>query len=65
MFVRQWMTYMQDDREKYDLDRLARCQLYLSSEELTAIDLYRLTRRLPSRAAAIRDILSRALPELE
>jgi hypothetical protein len=52
-------------KKMYDLVRLVRCQLYLSPEQLAAIDHYRLARRLPSRAAAIRDMLSRALSELE
>jgi hypothetical protein len=40
-----------------DLGRPERLQIMLSAEELAALDDWRFARRMPSRAAAIRDLL--------
>lgn len=44
-----------------DLGRPDRLQVMLSPEELSALDDWRFTNRLPSRAAAIRELLRRGL----
>jgi hypothetical protein len=44
-----------------DLNRPGRLQIMLSAEELAALDDWRFVRRMPSRAAAIREILRRGL----
>ena len=44
-----------------DLSRPERLQIMLSPEELRALDDWRFARRMPSRAAAIRDLLKRGL----
>lgn len=44
-----------------DLSRGERLQLMLSPEELKAIDDWRFKKRMPSRAAAIRELLNRGL----
>lgn len=41
--------------------RTERIQLMLSDDEITAIDDWRFDHRLPSRAAAIRELISRGL----
>lgn len=41
--------------------RTEKLQLMLSDEELQAIDDWRFAHRLPSRAAAIRELISRGL----
>ncbi len=41
--------------------RTEKFQIMLSDEELTAIDDWRFERRMPSRAAAIRALISRGL----
>jgi len=38
-----------------------RLQVMLTDEELTALDDWRFSRRMPSRAAAIRELLKRGL----
>ena len=38
-----------------------RLQIMLTSEELTALDRWRLSRHMPSRAAAVRELLRRGL----
>ena len=38
-----------------------RLQVMLTKEELSALDSWRFTRRMPSRAAAIRELLRRGL----
>jgi hypothetical protein len=43
------------------LERPERLQIMLSAEELTALDDWRFAKRMPSRAAAIRDLLRRGL----
>jgi len=44
-----------------DLRRPDRLQIMLSPSELAALDDWRFARRMPSRAAAIRDLLRRGL----
>lgn len=44
-----------------DLSRPERLQIMLSQEELEAVDDWRFARRLPSRAAAVRELLKRGL----
>ncbi len=41
--------------------RLERLQVMLSPEELAALDDWRFSHRMPSRAAAIRELLKRGL----
>ena len=41
--------------------RLERLQVMLTAEELAALDDWRFTKRMPSRAAAIRELLRRGL----
>jgi hypothetical protein len=40
-----------------DLSRPERLQIMLSAEELSALDDWRFVRRMPSRAAAVRELL--------
>jgi len=40
-----------------DLERQERLQIMLSAEELTALDNWRFSHRMPSRAAAVRELL--------
>lgn len=42
-------------------ERAERLQIMLSTEELAAVDEYRFENRLPSRAAAVRDLIRRGL----
>ncbi len=42
-------------------NRLERLQVMLTDDELTALDDWRFARRMPSRAAAIRELLKRGL----
>lgn len=44
-----------------DLTRGERLQIMLTGEELQALDTWRFQRRMPSRAAAIRELLKRGL----
>ncbi|MBC7768267.1 MAG: hypothetical protein H7124_05725 [Phycisphaerales bacterium] len=44
-----------------DLGRGERLQIMLTPEELGALDDWRFARRMPSRAAAIRELLKRGL----
>lgn len=44
-----------------DLLRGERLQIMLTKEELDALDSWRFTKRMPSRAAAIRELLKRGL----
>ena len=44
-----------------ELERPERLQLMLSSEELRAVENWRFEKRMPSRAAAIRELLRRGL----
>jgi hypothetical protein len=45
--------------------RAQRLQIMLSAEELDALDNFRFKHRMPSRAAAIREILRRGLGVVE
>jgi hypothetical protein len=42
-------------------ERTERLQVVLSTEELAAIDEFRFENRLPSRAAAVRELMRRGL----
>ena len=44
-----------------ELSRGERLQIMLTQEELEALDNWRFARRMPSRAAAIRELLKRGL----
>ena len=44
-----------------DLQRGERLQIMLSEDELSALDDWRFSRRMPSRASAIRELLKRGL----
>ena len=44
-----------------ELKRPERLQIMLTEEELKALDDWRFVRRMPSRAAAIRELLKRGL----
>ena len=44
-----------------DLTRGERLQIMLTGEELRAVDDWRFTRRMPSRASAVRELLRRGL----
>jgi len=44
-----------------DLARGERLQIMLTQEELEALDTWRFSRRMPSRAAAVRELLKRGL----
>lgn len=45
----------------HEAARAERLQIMLSPEELTALDNFRFDHRMPSRAAAIRELLRRGL----
>jgi hypothetical protein len=44
-----------------DLTRGERLQIMLTDDELAALDDWRFTKRMPSRAAAVRELLKRGL----
>jgi len=44
-----------------DLTRGERLQIMLTKEEIEALDSWRFSKRMPSRAAAIRELLKRGL----
>jgi len=44
-----------------DLTRGERLQIMLTAEELEALDNWRFSRRMPSRASAVRELLKRGL----
>jgi hypothetical protein len=44
-----------------ELNRGERLQIMLTAEELAALDDWRFARRMPSRAAAVRELLKRGL----
>jgi hypothetical protein len=44
-----------------DLSRGERLQIMLAEDELKALDDWRFARRMPSRAAAVRELLKRGL----
>jgi len=54
--------YSADWRGKMsELERPERLQIMLSGEELTALENFRFDKRMPSRAAAVRELLRRGL----
>ena len=44
-----------------DLERAERLQIMLNEEELKAVDDFRFQKRMPSRAAAVRELMRRGL----
>jgi hypothetical protein len=48
-------------RAMSDLSRPERLQIMLTEDELAALDDWRFQRRMPSRAAAVRELLKRGL----
>jgi hypothetical protein len=52
---------MSSEAAMNDLSRPERLQLMLTREELAALDDWRFQRRMPSRAAAVRELLKRGL----
>jgi hypothetical protein len=44
-----------------DASRVERLQIMLTEDELAALDDWRFARRMPSRAAAVRELLRRGL----
>jgi hypothetical protein len=44
-----------------ELERGERLQIMLTAEELALLDDWRFSRRMPSRAAAVRELLTRGL----
>lgn len=44
-----------------ELERGERLQIMLSAEELEAVETWRFEKRMPSRAAAVRELLRRGL----
>jgi Ribbon-helix-helix protein, copG family len=52
-------------KEKGVRDRDERLQIMLSDEELAALDDWRFAMRMPSRAAAIRELLRRGLADID
>lgn len=44
-----------------ELERPERLQIMLSAEELDAVETFRFEKRMPSRAAAVRELLRRGL----
>ena len=44
-----------------ELERGERLQIMLTAEELSLLDDWRFSRRMPSRAAAVRELLTRGL----
>ena len=44
-----------------ELARAERLQIMLNAEELSALDDWRFTQRMPSRASAVRELLRRGL----
>jgi metal-responsive CopG/Arc/MetJ family transcriptional regulator len=52
---------MKSSKAEKGLAREERLQIMLSPEELKAVDNFRFRHRMPSRAAAIRDLLRRGL----
>jgi hypothetical protein len=49
------------ERAMPELERGERLQIMLSSEELRAVEDWRFAKRMPSRAAAVRELLRRGL----
>ena len=44
-----------------DIERPERLQIMLNAEELAAVDDFRFEKRMPSRAAAVRELMKRGL----
>jgi hypothetical protein len=44
-----------------DLERAERLQIMLNADELEAVETFRYEKRMPSRAAAVRELLRRGL----
>ena len=55
---------MKNSKGRKGLAREQRLQIMLSPEELTAVGNFRFQHRMPSRAAAVRDLLRRGLAAL-
>jgi hypothetical protein len=55
------MDPMPKKNGKAQQKRLTRLQVMLSEDELTALDNFRFQKRMPTRAAAVREILQRGL----
>jgi hypothetical protein len=49
------------ERKMGELSRGARLQIMLTHDELRIVDTWRFARRMPSRAAAIRELLKRGM----
>jgi hypothetical protein len=49
------------ERAMPDLERGERLQIMLSADELRAVENWRFEKRMPSRAAAVRELLRRGL----
>ena len=47
------------------MKRVERLQILLDMQELDAVDTFRFTNRLPSRAAALRELLRRGLSDIQ
>ena len=52
-------------KEANGREREERLQIMLNDEELTALDDWRFAMRMPSRAAAIRELLRRGLADVD
>ena len=52
---------MKNSQEGKGLERGERLQIMLSPEELKAVDNFRFHHRMPSRAAAVRELLRRGI----
>ena len=64
-FTRRWgrTTRISSELRKAmnDLSRPERLQIMLTEDELAALDDWRFQKRMPSRAAAVRELLKRGL----
>jgi hypothetical protein len=54
-------AYVRQEGGMGEINRGERLQIMLTAEELRAIDTWRFTKRMPSRASAIRELLKRGL----
>jgi hypothetical protein len=57
----QWMEMMKKINGNGRLTREERLQIMLSPQELKAVDNFRFAHRMPSRAAAVRELLRHGL----
>lgn len=55
------MLFRPEGCHDWDITRGERLQIMLTPEELKALDDWRFQRRMPSRAAAVRELLKRGL----